>query len=195
MTTDSIIFSVNEVYKSLDKHLEIVAANTGLQCSENCGACCDKKDIDASPIEYYPLAAWLYRSGQIDEYLKLLDEYEENGYCPLYDSRGGIQGKGNCRQYKYRGLTCRLFGFGYRFNKENIPDLVTCRIMKKNIPSAVLRAKQLGMEQPGKMPVFSDYFMQLFSIEPEISIKRFPVKEAIRIAIENLYFHFLDNKE
>lgn len=195
MTIDYIISSVKEVYKELDKHLESIASKTGLKCPKNCSACCDKRDIEASPIEFYPLAAWLYQTGQVDEYIARLEENEENGYCILYSRDAGLRGEGACEQYEYRGLICRLFGFGYRMNRESIPDLVTCKTMKENIPSAISEAKQLGIKTPEEMPIFSNYFMQLYSIEPDLAIKRFPVNQAIRMAIENLYFHFSKDRE
>jgi uncharacterized protein len=189
MTTDSIITSVKEVYRALDEHLGLIALKTGLKCPKNCSACCYKRDIDASPIEYYPLAEWLYQSGQVDEYLEKLEENKEKGYCVLYSPEAGTRGEGSCRQYDYRGLTCRLFGFGYRLNKENIPDLVTCKIMKTNLPLAILEANRLGIKNSDEMPIFSNYFMQLYSIDPDLAIKRLPINKAIRMAIENLYFH------
>lgn len=195
MTTDSIISSVKEVYKELDEHLGLIASRTGLKCPKNCSACCDKKDIEASPIEFYPLAAWLYQNGLVDEYMERLDENEEKGYCILYSPDASLRGEGACELYEYRGLICRLFGYGYRMNREMLPDLVTCKILKENLPSAISEAKKLGIKTPEEMPIFSNYFMQLYSIEPDLAIKRFPVNQAIRMAIENLYFHFSKDRE
>lgn len=195
MTIESIISSVKEVYQTLDEHLELVVLKTGLKCPKNCSACCDKKDIEASPIEFYPLAAWIYQNGRVDEYMEKLDDNKENGYCILYSPDALLCGEGACEQYKYRGLICRLFGYGYRMNREMIPDLVTCKIMKENLPSAITEAKRIGIITPDEMPIFSNYYMQLYSIEPDLVIKRFPVNQAIRMAIENLYFHFLKDRE
>jgi uncharacterized protein len=195
MTNEAIISSVKEVYQALDEHLGLIASKTGLRCPKNCSACCDKKNIEASPIEFYPLAAWLYQNGLVDEYIQRLDENDEKGYCILYSPDSALNGKGACEQYEYRGLICRLFGYGYRMNREMVPDLVTCKIMKENLPSAISEAKKLGMKTPEGMPIFSNYFMQLYSIEPDLAIKRFPVNQAIRMAIENLYFHFSEERE
>jgi uncharacterized protein len=194
MKIESVISSVKEVYQSLEEHLERIASKTGLKCPKNCSACCDNKDIEASPIEYYPLAEWLYQSGKVDEFLAKLDAIGNNK-CVLYSPETTHERGGDCTQYEYRGLTCRLFGFGYRLDKERLPDLVTCKYLKENLPSAVSVAKKLGIKSPDEMPIFSNYFMQLYSIEPDLAIKRLPVNEAIRIAIENLYFHFIQERE
>jgi len=195
MTIEAIISSVKEVYQALDEHLGLIASKTGLKCPKNCSACCDKKDIEASPIEFYPLAAFLYQSNLVDEYIKRLDENEGNGYCIFYSPDASLCGKGACEQYEYRGLICRLFGYGYRMNREMLPDLVTCKTMKENLPAAVAKAKLIGTKMPDEMPIFSNYYMQLYSIEPDLAIKRYPVNKAIRMAIENLYFHFLEGRE
>lgn len=195
MTIDSIISSVKEVYKELDEHLGLIASKTGLRCPKNCSACCYKKDIEASPIEFYPLAAFLYQNSLVDEYIEKLDDNEEKGYCILYSPDSVLRGDGACEQYEFRGLICRLFGYGYRMNREMLPDLVTCKIMKENLPLAVSEAKLLGTITPEEMPIFSNYFMQLYSIEPDLAIRRFPVNQAIRMAIENLYFQFFEEKQ
>src|SRR5689334_14410835 len=118
MTTDSVISSVKKVYKALDDHLALIASKTGMKCPKNCSACCDKKDIEASPIEFYPLAAWLYQNGKVDEYLERLEENEGKGDCILYIPEARLRGDGACEQYEHRGLICRLFGYGYRMNRE-----------------------------------------------------------------------------
>lgn len=194
MITESLISSVKEVYQSLEEHLERIASISGLKCPKNCSACCDNKDIEASPIEYYPLAAWLYQSGMVDEFLAKLDE-TGNCKCVLYSPETNHERGGDCLHYEFRGLTCRLFGFGYRLNKDRIPDLVTCKYFKDNHPDGVSIAKELGIKAPDEIPIFSNYFMQLYNIEPDLAINRLPVNEAVRIAIENLYFHFSHERE
>ena len=195
MTTDSIISSVKEVYKELDEHIVSIASKTGLKCPKNCSACCDKDDIEASPIEFYPLAEWLYQNNLVDEYITRLDKNDGNGYCILYSPDSSLQKEGACEQYRFRGLICRLFGYGYRMNRDMVPDLVTCKIIKENLPLAVSNAKMLGTNTPEEMPIFSNYYMQLYSIEPDLVIERFSINKAIRVAIENLYFHFLEDRE
>lgn len=195
MAIESIISSVKEVYKELEERLRLISAKTGMNCPINCSACCNKKEIEASPIEFYPLAASLYQSHKVDEFLERLDKCEEKSFCILYSPEASLRDEGACEIYEYRPLICRLFGYGYRMKKEMIPDLVTCKIMREIHPFEIDKAKRLGVKTPAEVPIFSDYFMQLYSIEPELAIKQFHVNQAIRIAIENLYFHFMEDRE
>jgi hypothetical protein len=45
------------------------------------------------------------------------------------------------------------------------------------------------------MPVFSHYFMRLLAIDPDLAVPQMPINQAIRVAIEKLYFYYLDQEE
>jgi len=195
MAYDKIVLAVEEVFRELDEHIEQTTSKTGMKCLHFCGACCRKTDIEASPIEFIPLAAWLYKSGKVDEFLEKLDKSDQTGYCVLFSPEAWKEGNWGCQNYENRGLICRLFGFGYRLNREDIPELVTCKIMKENGPEAFAKARQAGIETPGDVPVFRNYSMRLFSIDPDLSIHQFPINTAIRMAIEKLYFHYAPGLE
>ena len=190
MGSDKIVSAVEEVFRELDEHLEKTTSLTGMKCHHLCSACCKKTDIEASPIEFIPLAAWLYETGQVDEFLTRLDKSDVTGYCVLFSPDAWKEGKWGCQQYDKRGLICRLFGFGYRLNREGVPELVTCKILKDSCPSAVARARQTGIETPDEVPLFRNYSMQLYSIDPDLAINLMPINKAIRAAIEKLYFHY-----
>ena len=195
MAFDKIVLAVNKVFRELDEHIALMTSETGMRCIHLCNACCRKTDIEASPIEFIPLAASLYESGKVDEFLAKLDQSDETGYCILFSPEAWKEGNWGCLDYEKRGLICRLFGFGYRFNREGIPELVTCKVMKENCPNAVAKARQSGIATPDKVPIFRNYSMQLFSIDPDLAIHQFPINKAIRIAIEKLYFQYAPNLE
>ena len=94
-----------------------------------------------------------------------------------------------------RGLICRLFGFGFRLNRESLPVLVTCKIMKSTQTEAVAKAGEMAAMHPEEMPIFSHYFMRLLAIDPDLAVPQMPINDAIRIAIEKFYFHYLDQQE
>ncbi len=194
MSQELIIAAVEKVYQELDAHLEKVALQAGLKCPVHCNACCLKSDIEASPIEFLPLAAWLYRTNQVDEYLEKL-ENRTDGLCINYSPEAKSKGEWGCQQYPYRGLICRLFGYGFRLSREGTPVLVTCKIMKGTIPEAVNRANSLAAAAPDAMPIFRNYFMQLFAIDPEMALKQMHINDAIKTAIELLYFYFISLHE
>ena len=62
--------------------------------------------------------------------------------------------------------------------------------MKKDIPEAVGRANRLGVEKPDALPIFRNYSMQLYSIDPDLAVRQLPINKAIRIAIEKLHFQY-----
>lgn len=189
-----IIEEVEKVFEELDNHLLLTSSQSGLKCPDFCGVCCRKLDIEASPMEFMPLAAWLYRTGKVNDFLEKLDN-PDHKWCACFDPDASAKGEWGCKYYEHRGLICRLFGFGYRLNRESHPVLVTCRIMKTTQIVAVAKAADLAAENPDEMPVFSNYFMKLLAIDPDLAVPQMPINEAIRTAIEKLYFYFLDKEE
>lgn len=189
-----IIEEVEKVFEELDNHLLQTSSQSGLKCPDYCGMCCRKLDIEASPTEFMPLAAWLYKTGKVNDFLAKLDN-PDHKWCACFDPDASAKGEWGCKYYEHRGLICRLFGFGYRLNRESLPVLVTCRIMKTTQSEAVTIAAELAAANPDEMPVFSNYFMKLLAIDPDLAVPQMPINEAIRTAIEKLYFYFLDKEE
>ena len=195
MVSNKMALAVEEVFAELDNHIAQTTSITGMKCAHLCNACCRTTNIEASPIEFIPLAASLYETGRIDEFLILLNKSDETGHCPLFLPEAWKEGKGGCWHYDKRGLVCRLFGFGYRLDREGVAELVTCKVLKNSTPEVVSKARQLGLDAPGTIPLFRDYSMQLFSIDPDLAIRQLPINKAIRVAIEKLYFHYAANIE
>ncbi len=193
MVSNKIAFAVEKVFKDLDEHMFQTTSKTGMKCLHMCNACCRKTNIEVSPIEFIPLAAWLYETGKVDEFLDRLDKSDRTGHCPLYSAETGKDGNWGCWNYEKRGLICRLFGFGYRLNRDGIPDLVTCKEMKESCPEGVAKAYHLGIESPEEIPLFRNYSMQLYTIDANLTIPQLPINKAIRLAIEKLYFHYSEN--
>jgi len=194
MRQNWIIDEVEAVFEELDNHLKKSSGESGLRCPDFCGACCRKSDIEASPIEFMPLAAWLYKTGKVEEVLERLDN-PPHSWCVCFDPEASRKGEWGCQYYEHRGLICRLFGFGYRLNRENKPVLVTCKIMKSTQSDAVAKAAEMAESNPEEMPVFSNYFMRLLAIDPDLAVPQMPINQAIRVAIEKLYFYNLDKEE
>jgi len=189
-----IIEEIEKVFEELDAHLQSTAAASGLKCPDFCGMCCRKADIEASPIEFMPLAAWLYKTGKVDDFLAKLD-HPKHDWCACFDPDAAARGEWGCQYYEHRGLICRLFGFGFRLNRENLPVLVTCKIMKSTRAAEVAKAGDIAMARPEEMPIFSHYFMRLLAIDPDLAVPQMPINQAIRVAIEKLYFYYLDKEE
>ena len=186
-----IIEEVEKVFEELDAHLGETAQECGLKCPDFCGICCMKTDIEASPIEFMPLAAWLYQTGRVNDFLEKLD-HPEHDFCGCFNPGASDKGEWGCQYYEHRGLICRLFGFGFRLNRDSRPVLVTCKIMKQFRAEAVAKAGEMAAAYPDEMPIFSNYFMRLLAIDPDLAVPQMPINQAIRVAIEKLYFYYLD---
>ena len=195
MVSDELEHAVEEVYAELEEHLEKITSQSIMKCLHLCNKCCDKIGIEASPIEFIPLAAYLYKTEKVDEFLKRLDESDKTGYCVLFSPDAWKEGEWACLQYEKRGLICRLFGYGYRLNRDGIPELVTCKVLKETCPVEIANARQIGIEKPATVPLFSNYFMQLYSIDPNLGTTLMPINQAIRKAIEKLYFYYAPGME
>jgi hypothetical protein len=191
MTSNKTASAVQQVYRELDNHLFETTAKTGMRCVPLCSLCCSTKNIEASPLEFIPFAAWLYESGKVDEFLIRLDKSDQTGHCPLFLPDAWREGKGACWKYDKRGLICRLFGFGYRLTRDNLPDLVTCKVLKENDPEGIAKAGRFGIENPDSIPLFRNYSMQLYSIDQDLALPQLPINKAIRLAIEKMYFHYM----
>ena len=190
MDSNKMGSAVEAVFRELDEHIASTTRITGMKCSNLCNACCRTTTIEASPIEFIPLAVWLYENKMVDEFLIRLDKSDQTGHCPLFSPEAWKEGKGGCLNYPNRGLVCRLFGFGYRLDRIGLTELVTCKEMKEKIPAAVNKANLLGREKPDTVPIFTNYAMQLYSIDPDLAIQHLPIGKAMRMAIEKLYFNY-----
>ena len=67
--------------------------------------------------------------------------------------------------------------------------------MKQTQAAAVARAGEMASLNPDEMPIFSNYFMRLLAIDPDLAVPQMPINQAIRVAIEKLYFYYLDKEE
>lgn len=190
METYKIIFEVEEVFRELDQHIAQTSLITGMQCPPFCSSCCRKTDIEASVLEFIPFAASLYQTNKVDEFLTHLDQCDENSFCALFSSEAWKEGKWGCQSYQKRGLICRLFGFSYRLNRKELPELVTCKILKGKHPEEIRQLQKFGTDHPQDIPLFRNYSMKLYAIEPDLALKLLPINQAIRLAIEKLYFQF-----
>ncbi len=174
------IQDVNKVLHQADNHILNFRSHSKLACAKNCGHCCIKTDISATILEFLPGAYHMYTSGQCDTILKRI-ALNKNNQCVFYTpfSNGGF-----CSHYHDRGLICRLFGYSAKTDKYGNRILSTCKSIKNLIENNKLQV-DLALA-----PEMSDYYMELFGIDPQLSIQYFPINEAIKKAIEIVSLHF-----
>jgi Fe-S-cluster containining protein len=184
-TLEEKVSAVREVFRQLDQEITQFQSWSSLSCPSGCGRCCFKSDIEATVLEFLPFAHVLFRAGKTSEWL---DRLQAAGtQCLILDP--GQSGVGLCTEYAHRGLICRLFGYSARTNKYGKPELVTCTTIKTNQREA-FESVQKQMEEGKEVPVMSDYYMRLRSVDPNLAGNFYPINEAIRRAIETVLQYY-----
>lgn len=177
---------VNKVYRRLDKEIDTFQKNSGLSCLNGCGECCKKPDIEATPIEFLPLALQYYDEGIAEKmYEELQDRTDSlcHIFRPYVTNFGGM-----CSRYPNRGLICRLFGYSARKNKEGKPELVTCKLIKAGQSEAFEKAVE-DLKSGLKVPVMSDYYTRMTSIDTSLA-EFYPINKAAQKAIEVVLHYY-----
>lgn len=180
---------VEKIFDTLDKHIAAFQQESSLSCIASCGKCCSKPDIEASVLEFLPLAYHLYKEKKAFDVLDKLQIYE-GAYCFILQPLLGQNDKGFCGNYRYRGLICRLFGFSARRDKYGNKNLVTCKSIKENqalqYEAANLKIGGGGMD----VPMMSNYSMMLNAIDFQLASRYYPINIAIKLAIENVLSYY-----
>jgi Fe-S-cluster containining protein len=178
--------AVNELFEGLDRSISVFQAGSGLSCKFGCGQCCLKPDIEATVLEFLPFALDAYRSGKAEEWLERAQA--AGTVCVILDP--GQSGAGLCSSYSTRGLICRLFGYSARLNKRGERELVTCSIIKSEQSTAYQTAAAAVKGMTLDIPVMSEYYMRLYSIDPDLSRDRLPINTALVKSLELVMHYF-----
>lgn len=195
----SIVKKVNEVellFAQLDAEIASFQSTTKLSCLPGCGRCCTHNQIDASPLEFLPWAYHLYINGEANDVLDMLNE-ETSQICHIYKPIGAFtDGKGTCSSYPYRGLICRLFGYGATHDKYGKLQLATCSIIKADQTLIYHNAEKL-ISEGLSVPVFTHYYMRLSQIDFQLGKLIVPVNNALKLALEEVlgYYAYRDLEE
>lgn len=111
--------------------------------------------------------------------------------CHLYNPFGLFEdGKGSCSKYYYRGLICRLFGYGASSDKYGKLRLATCKIIKDNQSILVNNSENL-IHEGLSVPVFTNYYMRLSQIDFHLGNKIVPINIALKLAIEEVLNYYM----
>ncbi len=175
---------VQKVLNDAVLHTNKFSKSGGLSCASKCHLCCLKEDISASPLEFLPLAYFLYRNGQAETFYEKLEPLPENSLCSLFSALGDMPG--GCSEYAYRGLICRLFGFGANHDKQGQVRLITCKTIKETEAYSNLKPAQLT-----RAPKLTDYYMRLAAIDFTLANEQLQINEAIRRALEIVMTYYL----
>ncbi len=174
---------VQKVLNDAVLHTERFSKTGGITCASGCHLCCLKKDIVASPLEFFPLAYYLYKKGLAETFYNRLEELAENSLCVLFSALGDRPG--GCTEYEYRGLICRLFGFSSGTDKSGRKRLITCKTIKSTQAYEYLKPAHLD-----KSPVLADYYMRLAAIDLTLANEQLQINDAIKRALEIVLTHY-----
>jgi Fe-S-cluster containining protein len=190
MRIEEKVNEVLKIHRIVDADVHRFGMKSGLSCLRFCSRCCSSVRVTATVLEMLPLAYWFYKKQTAQFWLEKLDDAGEDGerMCILLRFPKRSRNVGRCMAYKMRPLICRLFGFAAVFDKNNQPQLVTCKVIKKIYHQAYLEIA-LSLRTL-HVPIMKRYYAMLYPLDFMQAQRFYPLNEALRLAIETVLFHF-----
>ncbi|MDN4165367.1 YkgJ family cysteine cluster protein [Cytophagales bacterium LB-30] len=180
---------MEKVFLELEQEITQFQQDSGLHCLKGCGECCKKPDIEATIIEFLPFAYHLFKEGKVDAFMEKLEANPSDSICLNFQPFITSEMQGGCTSYRDRGLICRVFGFSASTDKNGLPQLATCKLIKTNQQEAYLRAVE-SIKSGAPVPIIKNFYMKLYAIDYHLSEKMYPINMAMYKAIEYVSFHF-----
>lgn len=181
------IKKIEKVFKQLDKETEKFVTQSGLKCVTNCNICCLKKGLEANVLEFLPMAWYLVRNNLHEAALELLETNPE--YCINLAQSQTPGTTSGCSNYTHRGMICRLFGFSGIKDKNSKLSVYTCSYMKKEYAVEYNNAMQ-NINKGMKIPVVTDFYYQIYFIDPNMANDYNPINVSIYKAIQKVAYYF-----
>jgi Fe-S-cluster containining protein len=178
MNIREFTFNLIKLYEEMAETFSDYQSQSGLHCLKNCGRCCLNPDIEASPLEMFPLALKVYDEGKLDEWLHKLENNSQS-HCVLYVPTG-IEGEGRCGFYSERPAVCRMFGVAGTFDKHREVRLSICKYIKENQP--------IVPEVNTSTPLIPEWSSKLMTLDPELVQKKLPINIALKEALQRIAF-------
>lgn len=187
--------AVEKLFKTLEKDVQKLQKETGIHCIPNCIHCCTTPRIQATSIEFYPLAYYLYKSGQAEAMMEKIDQLNDTSICPVLNHLSIEGSRPGCGHYAYRGLICRLFSYNYATDKFGRRRISACKPIRLDQPQELDKTNQILLKKP-LGPKASAYYSRLQFIDYSEAQRLYPIGEAIKIALETVitYFHYSGKK-
>ncbi|HEX7584525.1 MAG TPA: YkgJ family cysteine cluster protein [Prolixibacteraceae bacterium] len=183
------IRKVERVFKQLDKETTKFSKQSELKCLTNCNLCCMKKGLEANVLEFLPLAWYLVKNNLHEAALDLLETNPE--HC-INLAKTQVQGiTAGCSVYDHRGLICRLFGSSGVRDKHAKLAVYTCTHMKAEFPVEFKRTME-RINSGMNIPVVTDFYYQIYFIDPQMANDYNPINVSIRKAIEKVAYYYLN---
>jgi Fe-S-cluster containining protein len=171
-----------EFYKELELVFSEFQKTNELSCPEGCGSCCLYPEIEASPVEMLPMAAFLIKENKAEEFLSRLEGHPQR--CVAYQAQSLTGEKGTCGAYQYRPTICRMFGVAGVSSKDHSTKYSICGKLKAEKFKEVQR---LESERPAP-PMMHEWTHKLLRFDPDVLAKRQPINLALKEALLKLLY-------
>lgn len=189
MAIESKVRLVERLFDNLEIEINTFKSKIHLECLSGCGKCCTTPSIDASPLEFFPWAFYLFLNGKAEEILHELKINKQTN-CLIYKPVILVgSDNGSCNSYQYRGLICRLFGYAASRDQFGKLRLITCKIIKQNQVESYNNTVE-AISKGLYVPIFSNYYMQLAQIDLRLGTTKVPINQALKIAIEEVLQYY-----
>jgi len=187
---------VRRVFDELDVEIKAFLEASKLTCISGCGFCCANPKVNASVLEFLPLAFDLYDKGKAEKALEILESKGEQSFCLVYKSTSLDNAMGFCSDYTNRGLICRLFSSSSRKNKLGKKEIITCKKIKESKKSEFESASK-SINEDLLIPSTTGIYNQLYNIDFQLTSQQFPINQAIKKALEMVlsYKFYTENQE
>lgn len=189
MSIEKKVYEIELLFDKLEIELATFTSTTHLFCNAGCGKCCTNPTMEASPLEFLPWAFHLFKIGEAENALEKLAKHTKPicfNYSPTSDTN---LNQGSCTNYKYRGLVCRLFGYGATKDKFAQLRLATCSIIKEQ-QTENYKAANEAINNGLNVPIFTDYYMNLSQIDFRLGNTYVHINKALQMALEEVLQYY-----
>lgn len=187
MSIEQKVHLVESLFTKLEQESAHFEQSSGLTCISGCGQCCTHPSIEASPIEFLPLAFHLFLNGEAEKTIIKINKTKGTS-CLIYKSLSLVN-QGRCSNYVYRGLICRLFGYSANSDKYGKLRLATCKIVKED-QTVTFNSADEAINKGLYVPVITEYYMQLNQIDFTLGNIILPINKALKMALEQVLQYY-----
>lgn len=195
------ITELDSVYTGIEDEQTEWKKVTPFHCPSGCGSCCVDFEPDVMEVEAIYLAAWMLHH-QKERALSILDgsfvspRPDPDRGCAFFDPESPY----HCTVYGGRALICRLFGYTGDRGKDGLGRWKPCKFLPENAEDGGEHRKrqyssaELQERFGATPPLMSDITARAIAIDPGTAGKRYPLMEALAIALRRLQLalRFLD---
>jgi Fe-S-cluster containining protein len=143
--------------------------------------------LEANVLEFLPFAYYLVKNNLHEAALDLLETNPE--HC-INLAKTQVPGQtAGCSIYAHRGLICRLFGFSGVRDKNAKLAVYTCSLMKNEFATEYKQTME-RINSDMHIPVVSDFYYQIYYIDPQLANDYNPINISIRKAIEKVAYYY-----